>query len=325
MVGSSIAGPGATGWASAFLMSSFYRRPRDERTVEDLRLAHGVLATFWARRARRLRARDRAEFADAFGARAMSRVWGSLDNAALRSGGARLLGEWFPHAWDDPELRAYGIAFPSVEERAAFDPAARLAHARLGPLSAPDRPAAKQVWATYPPVELADPGAALALLMEPARWPDFSCAGGRFTPVRRGGLLGQTFEIHLAVKPTPHVLLATRGYVTCTAVHMSDSGLRRAIAAIPARLQAVPCGAKPTAMIELTTHRGHFMGRGISRLVIYRFDGRTLVRDVGSWDPLAPLLAIGYKTGGHRAQVAFWGPSDPELGMLAQLAVVTGR
>ena len=35
----------------------------------------------------------------------------------------------------------------------------------------------------------------------------------------------------------------------------------------------------------------------ISRLLIYATPSATLVRDVGSWDPLAPLLAIGYKAG----------------------------
>jgi hypothetical protein len=322
MVGSSIVSPGATSWASAFLMASFYRRPRGERAVEDLRLAHGVLATFWAREGRRLRARDRTAFSDAFGKGGLSRVRGSLDNEALKAGGARLLGGWFPEAWDDENRRAYGVAFPTVEERREFDPSARLHHARLRPLSPPTMPPAKQVWATYPPVQLGNPEAALKLLLEPARWPDFSCAGGRFTPVRAGGLVGQTFEIHLAVNPTPHLLLATRGYVTCTAVHRRGNGLHDAIAAIPPRLRALPDGAVPLALIELTTHRGHFMGRGISRLIVYDDDGQTLVRDVGSWDPLAPVLAVGYKTGGHQAQVAFWGPSDPELGMLAQLAVV---
>jgi hypothetical protein len=317
MVGSSIVGPGGVRWASAFLMAAFYRRPRTDREVEDLRLAHGVLATYWAQQRRRLGARDRSVFREAFGARR------TLDRAALREGAARLLGEWFPDAWDDHGRRAYGIAFPTETDRDAFDPGERLRHARLGPLSPPSEASARQVWATYPPVELANPDAALELLLDPPRWPDFSCAGGRFTPVGRGSLPGQTFEIHLAVHPTPHLLLATRGYVTCTAVHVEGEGLAGAFAAIPNHLQVLPAGTEPRAYIELTTHRGHFMGRGISRLLLYRVDGQTFVRDVGSWDPLAPLLAIGYRAGGHHAQVAFWGPRDPELGMLAQLAIVT--
>jgi hypothetical protein len=323
LAGSSIVAPSATNWVSAFLLAAFYRRPRAERSVDDLRLAHGVLATFWARQGRRLSARDRTEFRSAFEDGGLSRVRGRLDQAALRAGGAKLLGDWFPEAWDDVERRAYGIAFPTRAERDHFDPGARLKHARLGPLAPPGAPAERQIWATYPPVELRNPKQALALLSQPERWPDFSCAGGRFTPVRAGGLLGQTFEIHLAAHPTPHLLLATRGYVTCTAVHFCGEPLETAIERIPGHLAAVPSDAERIGYVELTTHRGHFMGRGISRLLIYATAGRTLVRDVGSWDPLPPLLAVGYKAGGHDAQVAFWGPDDPEVGMLAQLALLT--
>jgi hypothetical protein len=323
MVGSSIVAPSATSWVTAFLLAAFYRRPRVERAVDDLRLAHGLIATFWARRGRRLGMRDRAAFRDAFEGMGSSRGRGWLDHAALRAGGAKLLGDWFPEAWEDDARRAYGIAFPTPAERARFDPGARLTHARLGLLAPPNAPPERQVWATYPPVELPNREAALELLRQPERWPDFSCAGGRFTPVRAGGLLGQTFEIHLAAHPTPHLLLATRGYVTCTAAHFEGDGLRDAFAHLPEHLTAVPSNAQQIGYIELTTHRGHFMGHGISRLLIYTTAGQTLVRDVGSWDPLAPLLALGYRTGGHDAQVAFWGPDDPELGMLAQLALVT--
>ena len=35
------------------------------------------------------------------------------------------------------------------------------------------------------------------------------------------------------------------------------------------------------------------------------------------------LAAAAYRAGGHDAQVAFWGPEDPEASMLAQLAIVT--
>jgi hypothetical protein len=324
MVGSSIVAPSATNWVTAFLLAAFYRRPRVDRTVADLRLAHGVLATFWARQGRRLEMRDRAAFRHAFEATRLSRVRGRLDHDGLRAGGAKLLGDWFPEAWDDVDRRAYGIAFPTRAQRDQFDPGARLKHARLGPLAPPTAHAQRQVWATYQPVELRNPEAALELIQQPERWPDFSCAGGRFTPVHTGGLLGQTFEIHLAAHPTPHLLLATRGYVTCTAVHFDGERLKSAFAGIPQDLAAVPSDGERIGYVELTTHRGHFMGRGISRLLIYTTADRTLVRDVGSWDPLAPLLAIGYKAGGHDAQVAFWGPDDPELGMLAQLALVTG-
>jgi hypothetical protein len=88
-------------------------------------------------------------------------------------------------------------------------------------------------------------------------------------------------------------------------------------------VEAVPDGAEPLAYIELTTHEGHFIGRGISRLIIFERGGSAYIRDVGSWDPMPPHLAVPYRAGGHRSQVAFWGPDDPEASMLAQLALVT--
>ena len=161
----------------------------------------------------------------------------------------------------------------------------------------------------------------MALLEDPARWPDISSAAGRFTRCGRAGSQGQTFEIHLALHPGPRALFATRGYVTCTALHLDGDGLRRAFEDVRDHAE-LPDGANPMGFIELTTHKGHFMGRGISRLLVYE-DGSAFVCDVGSWDPMSPLLAAGYAAGGHEAQVAFWGPDDSELGMLAQLAVIT--
>jgi hypothetical protein len=174
-------------------------------------------------------------------------------------------------------------------------------------------------------VPLPDPDGALALLFDPPHWPDFSSSAGRFTPVRRGGLEGQTFEIHLALHPGPHALFATRGYVSCTALHSEGAGLTSAVAASAQHIDALPDGARPLVFVELTTHKGHFMGRGVSRLIVYESGGQAFVRDVGSWDPMSPLIAASYKAGGHEAQLAFWGPADPEAGMLAQLALVSAR
>lgn len=322
MAGSSIVAPTGVAWATHFLNAAFYSRPREERTVDDLRLAHGILSTLWAQRGRRLGVRDRAKLQRAFGKHGPL-AFGKLDAEQLRTGAAQLLGDWFPAAWDDSARRAYGIAFPSVEERRAFDPAARLRRGSMRTLAPPRRPPERQTWATYPPVPLPDPEAALALLQDPPRWPDFSSAAGRFTPVRRGGLEDQTFEIHLALQPGAHALFATRGYVTCTALELGGAGLQQAVSALGEHVEAAPAGARPLAFIELTTHKGHFMGRGISRLVVYDDGGEASVRDVGSWDQMSPLLAAGYKAGGHEAQLLFWGPDDPESGMLAQLALVS--
>ena len=42
----------------------------------------------------------------------------------------------------------------------------------------------------------------LDLLERPRRWPDFMSELGRFTAVRPGGLLDQTFEIEVAARVT---------------------------------------------------------------------------------------------------------------------------
>jgi hypothetical protein len=98
--------------------------------------------------------------------------------------------------------------------------------------------------------------------------------------------------------------------------------LREATDAI--QIDAFPADARPRAFIELTTHKGHFMGRGISRLLVYRHRSEAFVRDVGSWDPLPKHLAAGYAAGGRAAQQRFWGPEDAEASLLVQLALVTG-
>jgi hypothetical protein len=322
MGGSSITAPGALPWAADFLNAAFYARGRKKRAVDDLRLAHGILATRWWQLGRRLRARDLPAFHSAFGGKRVRRL-GRLDSDALLAGAQKLLGDWFPEAWEDPTRRAYGVAFPTQAERRGFDPAERLRHGSLRRLSPPREPPERQKWSTYEPVRLPDPDAALALLRDPARWPDMASADGRFTSMRSGGLEGQTFEILLALHRVPRALLVTRGYVTCTAVHLGGPELHEAVAVVGAHVEAVPDGGEPLAHIELTTHHGHFMGRAISRLIVYRHGGEAFIRDVGSWDPMPKHLAAAYKAQGHKAQQAFWGPDDPEASMLVQLALVT--
>jgi hypothetical protein len=318
MAGSSIATPGAAPWITGFFNAAFFARPRAERSLEDLRLAYGILATRWHQAGRRLGARDLPAFHQAFGATRFH-ARGRIPPDALRQGSATLLGEWFPAAWEDPQRRAYGLAFETVAQRDAFDPSQRLRHGALRELTPPRLAPSEQQWETYPPVPLADTDAALALLAEPARWPDIASATGRFIPVHRGGLEGQTFEILLALHPVPRTLVATRGYVTCTELQLGGAGLTGAFADTAAHIDCVPAGARPRAFIELTTHAGHFMGRGISRLMIFEEGGCGFVRDVGSWDPMPPHLAAGYRAGGRKAQFAFWGPDDDEAGMLVQL------
>ena len=54
-------------------------------------------------------------------------------------------------------------------------------------------------------------------------------------------------------------------------------------------------------------------------------EGSEWLRDVGSWDPLPLHLAAGYRLGGKRAQVKFWGEGTPDESMLHQIALVSAR
>jgi hypothetical protein len=331
MAGSSIAAPGAAAWVTDFLNAAYYARPDGDRDVADLRLAHGILTTRWARKGRgRLGAVDLAPLHQAFGGLRLRRG-GRLEEEALLEGASRLIGDWFPDAWTDDGRRAHGIAFPTVDEREAFEPERRLRRSAIGPLTPPLREPAEQHWATYDPVQLPDPEGALAFLLEPGRWPDMGAAAGRFTALRGTGLEGQTFEIEVVAEPTPRSPVFTRGYVTCTALHTGD-GLADAVADLTARYRAgagadarsvLPEGGEPLALVVLTTHAGHFLGRALSQLLVWREANGTWIRDVGAWDPLPLHLAATYNAAGKAAQHAFWGPAEPARSMLAQLALVS--
>ena len=304
MAGSSIAARDAAPWVTDFLNAAYYRRRADRRAVDDLRLAFCVLTTHWWRRgARRLRVTDLPAFVKAFG-RARLTGWGTLDRDDLLAGGAALLGDWFPAAYDDDELRAWGIAFPDTDERDAYEPERRLELAALGELTEP-RSDPEEAH-TYDAVELPSAVAALAALHRPETWPDYASETGRFTPLRAGGLDGQTFEIEVAAGTGTPVPVFTRGYVTVTAVGDPEPW-------------TLPEGAAGAGAVELTTHAGHFLGAGVSRLVVYEHEGRAWIRDVGTWDPLPAHLAVGYRLAGREAQRAFWG-TDPRRSMLVQLA-----
>ena len=324
MGGSSIAAPGAAAWITDFLNAAYYARPADARDVDDLRLAMCVLTTHWARRGgRRLGARDLPAFHRAFGA-ARLRAAGRLDREALLAGAARLLGDWFPDAYADRRRRAHGVAFPTRKERDAFDPSLRLTRGALGPLDPPREPPARRHWSTYPPVALPDVEAALAFLAEPARWPDMGCAAGWFTAVRAGALPGNTFEIDVSAGLVPRGPIFTRAYVTCTTVHRRGRALEAGAQALGEHVpEALPAGATPLRVIVLTSHRGHFLGRARSHLLVYERDGAGFIRDIGCWDHLPAHLRAAYAATGRDAQASFWGPEPAELSMLAQLARVT--
>jgi hypothetical protein len=335
MSGSSIAGRDAAGWVTDFLNAAYYRHPLQERDVDDLRLAFSVLTTYWSRKTGRLRVTDLAAFHRAFGAHRFDTERsdrGLLSRAQLFDGAAALLGDWFAGAYEDDERRGWGIAFETADERAAHDPTRRLALARVGELTPERAPLEQQTWHTYPPVEVPSAEAVIDALTRPETWPDYASEIGRFTPLRPGGLAGQTCEIEVAAGTASGRPIFTRGYVTITKLVTPDdpAALRAYFDELEEGLarygenepRAVPEGGEPIVGFDLTTHEGHFMGAGHNRLVLFAHEGRTWVRAAGTWDPMPWHLDRAYRIAGRDAQHAFWGEGNIErLSMLHQLAL----
>jgi hypothetical protein len=334
MAGSSIAGRDAAAWVTDFLNAAYYRRPADDRDVDDLRFAFGVLTTYWYRShpQRKLRVTDLPAFHRAFGSERFG-AGGRLSREALERGAAKLIGEWFPEAYADDGRRAWGMAFETVEERDAYDPSYRLALAELGELTAETAPLEEQVWHTYEPVEMPSAEGVIAALTRPETWPDYASELGRFTPLRSGGLAGQTFEIEVAANTRTALPIFTRGYVTITSLvtpadpvtlrgwfEALEDGMARYGKDEP---RVVPEGAEPLVGFDLTTHRGHFMGSGHNRLTLYTHEGKAWVKAAGTWDPMPWHLDKAYKKAGYDAQHAFWG--HDELSLLRQLALAISK
>ena len=335
MVGSSIAAKNSTDWVLHFLNAAYYTKADDERDLDDLRLAHAVLTTHWHRLGRRLRTTDVHTFHHAF---RLARDGGShypagrLDREQLERGAQELHGDWFLEAYADPARRGWGVAFESVDQRDAYRPEARLESGALAELTPPVGAAAAQSWLAYEPVEIQSVECVAAALRRPETWQDYGSEIGRFTAVRSGGLEHQTFEIEVVAEIVPHAPMFTRGYVTVTQIldRTDQPELDTYIAAINATLAAqgheaaaVPEGASPALVIELTTHRGHFIGNAISRLLLYEHDGNAYIRDVGSWDPMPWYIRLPYQIQGEKAQHAFWGLGTPRQSMLHQIALAT--
>src|SRR3954471_22191205 len=341
MTGSSIAGADAAGWVTDFLNAAYYRRDPRQRDVDDLRLASAIITTRWHRLGhRRLRLGDVVPFHSAFGrdrfVDGARSARGSLDRTQLLEGACRLHGPWFTDAYADDDRRGWGIAFETTSERAAYDPEVRLRLARLCPSTPPEAPGREQTWHTYPPVEVPSSDAVIGALSQPETWPDYASALRRLTPLRRGGLPGQTFEIEVVAWAASGRPIFTRGYVTITTIVSREDpealgryvdelndGLARFGRGEP---PAVGEDAEPVLAFDLTTHEGHFMGRSKNRLILFEEDGRAWVRAAGTWDPMPWHIDQAYRRAGRDAQHAFWGQAaDPDESMLDQIAVRLGR
>jgi hypothetical protein len=301
------------------------------------RLAFAIVTTYWYRQEvpRRLRLADLRAFHRAFGRRRFDTEVsgrGLLSRPQLLEGAAQLLGDWFPEAYADDARRGWGIAFPTVNEREAYEPERRLELAKLGPLTPESDAPEGQTWHTYPPVEMPSVDGVVAALTRPETWPDYAIELGRFTPLRRGGLHGQVFEIDVAAGTESGRPIFTRGYVTITRLVTPDDpeALRADFDELETGLarygknepRAVPEDGEPVVGFDLTTHQGHFMGAGHNRLILYTHDGRVWVRAAGTWDPMPWHVEQSYRVAGRTAQHAFWGEGGvARLSMLHQLAL----
>jgi hypothetical protein len=338
MGGSTLAAPGAAAWITDFLNAAYYAKDGARRDLADLRLAFTILTTYWHRSGTRtLGAADVLRFHRALGTarlRGTGGRTGTLDHRSLLDGGAKLLGDWFPAAAQDWDRRGWGIAFPTVADKAAHDPEVRLARARVGELTPPQRPIDEQTWHTYPPVEVPDAATTAEVVLAVEHWPDYASELGRFTPLRRTGLAGQTFEIEVVGFLRPRTPVFTRGYVTVTALVTADDpaardawvdDVRQGFERHPLEQQPIPEGADVHAGFDLTCHEHHFMGAAKNRLVLYSVDGRTYLRAAGTWDPMQRHLAELYERVGRHSQHAFWGMGNPEESMLHQIAAQARR
>ena len=328
------------GWVTHFLNASYYGVPRESRDLADLRLAWAVLTTYWhqlgggplgARHVRRFH----HSFRSAGSPDGSSYPRGLLDRNQLEGGAVHLLGDWFGEAQADPARIGWGVVFETSAARANYRPEVRLSDARLGPLSPPAAAPSQQTWHTYQPVPIPGVEDLLAVLEATDTWSHFPTDVGRFTALRSGPLKGQTFDVEAIAELARHAPMLTRGYVTVTAVldRAQPDALGAQLAAISASLArmpegepaVLPPGARPTHLIELTTHAGHFLGRARNYVVMFETDERAFVRTVGNWDPMPWYVRLSYGYKGADAQRTFWGLESPEHSMLRQFARAAAR
>ncbi len=338
VVSSAICGRDAAPWVTDFLNAAYYRRSEPERSVDELRFAQCVLNTYWHRKGgrRRLHASDLVAFHRAFGGRRFDTDQsprGQLSRAELVEGAGALIGDWFAGAFLNDQLRGWGIAFPSAEERARHDPELRSSLVRPGEPNKAMGTTEQLSWRLYPPVQMPSVRRTLDALLEPGCWSDFATEVGRFTPLRSSGLDGQTFELELTAFTAGGWPIFTSALVSVTRLLTADEpqALWDFCDEIEAGLRGcghhdavvLPYAATPIAGIELTAQAGHFMGAGHNRLLLYTaHDGTAMLRAAGAWEQMSSRLAREQELAACEAQHALWGEgADLRRSLIGQLAL----
>ena len=230
MTGSSIAGRDAAPWVTDFLNAAYYRRPAASATSTTCAWPSAILTTYWYRAAAgaACASTDVVPFHRAFGARPLRRPTarrrGTLEPRASCSTAPRgCSASGSPAPTPTTRAAGWGIAFPTVDERAAYDPSVGWRSPRLGPLTPESAPPAEQVWHTYPPVEMPSADAVIARARpRPRRGPTTPASSAASRRCAPGGLAGQTFEIEVAAGTDTGRPVYTRGYVTITQLVTPD-------------------------------------------------------------------------------------------------------
>ena len=290
MAGSSIAGRDAAAWVTDFLNAAYYRRPVDERDVDDLRFAFGVLTTYWYRNnpSRRLRVTDlpafhRAYGGERFGTEETGR--GTLNREALERGAAQLIGDWFADGLRRRRAARVGHRVPNRRRARGLRPRAPHEAGQARRADGGERAAGGAGLAHLRPRSPSrPPKASSPPSRSPRRGPTTRPSSAVSRRCGPAGCAGQTFEIEVAANTRTR----TAGlHPRLRHDHVAGDARRRAEVATRLVRGARGTGWRSTADARmrargwraagrLRPHHapGHFMGSGHNRLALYTLDGQ---------------------------------------------------
>ena len=307
------------------------RRSPDERDVDDLRLAFGILTTRWHRLGRRLRAHDvarlpprvrrRRGFAGARAALGRSRA----SSCSRARSGCSAPGS--PTPTRDPARARLGHRVPRPPPSAPrTSPSGGSRDAALGRAHAAAARRREQAGTTYPAVPL--PSArrrARGARPSPRAGPTSAARSGASPPLRSGGLAGPDVRdrgrrasprrarrcSRAAMSPRPRC--STTPAAIAAALEPAAAGLGGAAAA---------AGRDPAAAAAADHARGPLprlcrVARG--RVGAGRAPRSSATSASGTRCPRT--LPCPFRLAGRAAQSSFWGGGAPEDSMLHQLAL----